>query len=370
MSRKTLIAALASHDSPPKNQQLAEVLFEAMSDKFLPRMKEFAFVFTGGTYKRLFEEFKTDGDKRPWLDRVDDEMKKQGIIQQLQTKERLLKACQVFRLPEVEQGGITILSQLITHKKISIIWPFYTPWTTHLLNPENLAMLRLCDQWHVNSLMNRWSILEWMRGGASLDCRRNIQDLPILIDLIGQKSPKTWDREKPDRNGDGDPWCFFDPDLTEPPTLHDAGWAKGKEPEEVKAILANMRIALISHDEKKDRMVEFVTDYQAELGLFDRIMATGTTGALVRDAAPTLDRNNVHRFNSGPKGGDIEIATEILYGRCHVVIFFTDPLHAHPHTEDIRVVFRACMTNPWVRMLSNEQQAREWMDRTVRRMVP
>lgn len=76
----------------------------------------------------------------------------------------------------------------------------------------------------------------------------------------------------------------------------------------------------------------------------------------------------LRRCLSGPKGGDIEIATEILFGRCHMVIFFIDPLH--PRTDDMRVVFSACMAeieNNDVRMLTNEVQAREWIEQAVRR---
>jgi methylglyoxal synthase len=131
--------------------------------------------------------------------------------------------------------------------------------------------------------------------------------------------------------------------------------------------LGEITIALIAHDDMKDRMVEFAVDYERELALFKRILTTGTTGKVVEDAAPLL-KGKVVRRNSGPKGGDVEIAAEILYGYCHVVVFFVDPLHAQPHVDDIRVVFGACMTQESVRMLTNERHAREWMDRVVKGM--
>lgn len=124
-------------------------------------------------------------------------------------------------------------------------------------------------------------------------------------------------------------------------------------------------VALISHDAMKDRMIDFVLDYEHELAKFKAIVATGTTGKLIQEASPLL-ANNVKRYHSGPKGGDIEIATEILSGGCHLIIFFVDPLHPHPHIEDIRTVFGACMINDEVRVLSNEIEARDWMDRVVR----
>jgi methylglyoxal synthase len=126
-----------------------------------------------------------------------------------------------------------------------------------------------------------------------------------------------------------------------------------------------MTIALIAHNEMKERMIEFALDFERELGRFEYILATGTTGREVEANARSL-HDKIYRFHSGPKGGDIEIATEVLFGRCHVVIFFIDPLNPHPHIEDIRVVLGACMLQPHVRMLTTEAQAREWMRRVIR----
>ena len=140
---------------------------------------------------------------------------------------------------------------------------------------------------------------------------------------------------------------------------------QSREPE-----FTQMTIALIAHDDMKSRMVEFAIDFEPELSLFARILTTGTTGRQVTDAVPKLEKEKkIYRYHSGPKGGDIEIATEILLGRCHVVVFFVDPLHPHPHIEDIRVVFGACMIRDQVRMLTNEMQAREWMGRVVRKRL-
>ena len=127
-------------------------------------------------------------------------------------------------------------------------------------------------------------------------------------------------------------------------------------------------IALIAHDEMKQRMVDFAVEYERELSAFGRILATGTTGLEVEDATRKL-AGKIKRYRSGPKGGDIEIATEILYGRCDVVVFLIDPLNPHPHIEDIRTVFAACMVEGEVLMLTNEVQAREWMDAVVRQKV-
>jgi methylglyoxal synthase len=120
-------------------------------------------------------------------------------------------------------------------------------------------------------------------------------------------------------------------------------------------------LALIAHDDMKSRIEDFVLDYRPQLNKFDRIVATGTTGKVVQEAAPVL-AVKVRRYNSGPKGGDIEIATEMIFKSCDVAIFLIDPLSAHPHTEDIKTLLGAGILNN-VRLLTNERQAREWMDR-------
>jgi methylglyoxal synthase len=113
-------------------------------------------------------------------------------------------------------------------------------------------------------------------------------------------------------------------------------------------------------------MAEFAMQYEQELDKFDHILATGTTGREVGEAAPAL-QHKIKRFHSGPKGGDIQIATEILFARCDVIVFFLDPLRPHPHADDIRVVLAACMVENNVRILTNEVEARDWMEEVVRR---
>jgi len=107
------------------------------------------------------------------------------------------------------------------------------------------------------------------------------------------------------------------------------------------------------------------------LSKFKPILSTGTTGLEVINACRRLRETdkNIRWCLSGPKGGDIEIATEILFNRCHIVVFFIDPLRPLPHIDDRRVVFSACMgeiVNNNVRMLTNQVQAWEWMEEAVR----
>ena len=100
-----------------------------------------------------------------------------------------------------------------------------------------------------------------------------------------------------------------------------------------------MKIALIAHDNKKADMVAFVSK---RLPFFNRedieIITTGTTGKKVKHAG--ID--DVETVNSGPLGGDAEIASMVVRGQIHAVLFFRDPLGKHPHDVDINMLLRLC----------------------------
>ena len=100
-----------------------------------------------------------------------------------------------------------------------------------------------------------------------------------------------------------------------------------------------MKFALIAHDNKKANMVAFVSK---RLPFFNRedvnIITTGTTGKHVMHAGI----KDVEVVNSGPLGGDAEIATQVVNGKITGVIFMRDPLGKHPHDVDINMLLRLC----------------------------
>ena len=110
-------------------------------------------------------------------------------------------------------------------------------------------------------------------------------------------------------------------------------------------------IALIAHDGKKADLVSFAHKNVDLLRRF-RLVATGTTGQLLRDQLE-LD---VHRYRSGPLGGDVQIAARIVEGDVFAVIFFVDPLDKHPHEPDIQTLLRACNVHN-VPLATNEATA-------------
>lgn len=97
------------------------------------------------------------------------------------------------------------------------------------------------------------------------------------------------------------------------------------------------RIALIAHDGKKADMVAFAMRHVDLLRPY-QLVATGTTGKMLADQTGL----SVHRYLSGPLGGDAQIAAGVATGDIQAVFFFVDPLAKHPHDPDIQMLLRVC----------------------------
>jgi methylglyoxal synthase len=95
------------------------------------------------------------------------------------------------------------------------------------------------------------------------------------------------------------------------------------------------RIALVAHDSRKKDMVDWAK-YNLELLKRRELYATGTTGTI-------LERElglQIHKFKSGPLGGDQQIGAMISDHKIDIVIFLWDPLMSHPHEPDIHALQR------------------------------
>jgi methylglyoxal synthase len=111
-------------------------------------------------------------------------------------------------------------------------------------------------------------------------------------------------------------------------------------------------IALIAHDGKKDDLVRFARAQRAQLDQF-HLIATGTTGERLNQATSLP----VERMLSGPYGGDAQIAARVAEGQVVAVLFFVDPLYAHPHEPDIQGLLRICDVHN-IPLATNEASAR------------
>lgn len=109
--------------------------------------------------------------------------------------------------------------------------------------------------------------------------------------------------------------------------------------------LGSQSVAMIAHDAQKKEMIAFAAEHFDTLSLYKSRVATGTTGGLLNDMAWSKhwprDTPWVNCFQSGPLGGDAQIAELILDGQCQKVIFFEDPHVARQHEADIQLLERA-----------------------------
>src|ERR1700736_1525867 len=97
------------------------------------------------------------------------------------------------------------------------------------------------------------------------------------------------------------------------------------------------RLAIIAHDGKKADLVAFAAFNRDRLAEF-QLVATSATGKLLDGKVGLV----VECLESGPLGGDVQIANRVVEGEIDGVIFMVDPLDKHPHEPDIQTLLRIC----------------------------
>jgi len=103
-----------------------------------------------------------------------------------------------------------------------------------------------------------------------------------------------------------------------------------------------LTIALVAHDHRKADMVEWCY-YNSDFLAKHRLVCTGTTGQLVKEAFESKGIDaEIIRMNSGPLGGDAEIAAMVVRKEVDLAIFLIDDLSAQPHEADIMMLLRQC----------------------------
>lgn len=329
MAGKTIIGILTGHEEPSRNNSLVKVLNSAFSNSRIKKelMKHYQFVFTGGTFNRCI----AGQGKKGWKCVAN---KHKNDIAHMSTV-----------LPPYLKGGVILLSYLVVQRKCRILWAFLSDTATTLQNPDNGALLRLCDICHTKKLMNAGSVTRWLKNEMENDRRGSSFPTPINIEV--DRTGTKFERES----------VTYKTRRKKPIKAHTILLKKNvTRPSDIQARV----LALIAHDGMKERMIDFAIDFDLQLSKYKSILATGTTGSVLASSTRHMGKK-IHRYYSGPKGGDIEIATEILAGTCHDVVFFIDPINPHPHMDDIRVVIGSCMIQEDVQMVTNENHARSWI---------
>jgi methylglyoxal synthase len=103
-----------------------------------------------------------------------------------------------------------------------------------------------------------------------------------------------------------------------------------------------LTIALVAHDRRKADMVEWAL-HNAETLSQHKLVCTGTTGGLIKEAFENQSISaDITRVNSGPLGGDAEIAAMVVKHQIDLAIFLIDDLNPQPHEADIQMLLRQC----------------------------
>jgi len=100
------------------------------------------------------------------------------------------------------------------------------------------------------------------------------------------------------------------------------------------------KIALVAHNQMKSVLIEFVRSHYS---FFQKqnLCSTTNTGRSLEKVLGIAVKN---KTMSGPLGGDQELGGMIAHHMMDMLIFFRDPLSAHPHEADISALLRICDT--------------------------
>jgi methylglyoxal synthase len=112
--------------------------------------------------------------------------------------------------------------------------------------------------------------------------------------------------------------------------------------EKKQAMEKQLTIALVAHDNRKADMVDWAV-FNADMLSKHKLICTGTTGKLIQKALENKGVDvDISCMNSGPMGGDAEIAALVVRKQINLAVFLIDDLNPQPHEADIQMLLRQC----------------------------
>lgn len=112
--------------------------------------------------------------------------------------------------------------------------------------------------------------------------------------------------------------------------------------ENIKRMDKQLTIALVAHDNRKADMVDWAV-FNADMLSKHKLICTGTTGKLIQEAMENKGVDvDITCMNSGPMGGDAEIAALVVRKQINLAVFLIDDLNPQPHEADIQMLLRQC----------------------------
>lgn len=186
---------------------------------------------------------------------------------------------------------------------------------------------------------------------AVLSREANVHNVPIATDLnTALAYMRSW-KKRLASSSDDDKFFLRRHSPSDPPL---AGLKKG-----------DRVLAMVAHDNMKLETCRFAVEQQKDIfHNYDYILATGTTGAWLKRFMEAAGRmpsevEKIRCCNSGPRGGDIQIAYAVVRGICTKVVFLQDPSVSHPHDSDIRLFEQAVLGKGLdVQIATNVESAR------------
>lgn len=124
----------------------------------------------------------------------------------------------------------------------------------------------------------------------------------------------------------------------------------------------NEAFAIVAHPAFKLEAMLFAVRNAALIARFSEVFATGTTGNWLKLFLEAIgqDVTRIRILESGPRGGDEQLARLITDNHCHHVVFLIDTQWGAPHQAAVSSLVKACIKSNTTLAL-NLRSANEWL---------